>query len=59
MFDPACGSSAHNLLYTCRSVACSDLLVEPLQGVTRGPGGHRPNQLQRLLVHFVLAEMSG
>ena len=59
MFDSACGSGTHNLLYICRSVACSDLLVEPLQGATRRPGGHRPNQLQGLLIHFVLAKMSG
>jgi hypothetical protein len=59
MFDSAYGSGTHNLLYICRSVACSDLLVEPLQGATRRPGGHRPNQPQGLLIHFVLAKMSG
>src|SRR5450755_3687933 len=59
MFDSACGSGPHNLLYICRSVARSDQLVEPLQGATRRPGGHRPNQLQGLPIHFVLAKMAG
>src|SRR5579862_2992356 len=59
MFDSAYGSGTHNLLHICRSVACSDLLVDALQGAARRPGGHRPNQLQGLLIHFVLAKMSG
>jgi hypothetical protein len=59
MFDSACGSSTHNLLHICRSVARADLLVEPIQGATRKPGGHRPNKLQRLPIHFVLTKMAG
>src|SRR5271154_3506052 len=59
MFDSACGSSTDNLLHICRGVACSDLLVEPLQGATCRPGGNRPNQIQRLPIHFVLAKMAG
>src|ERR1700677_3161309 len=59
MFDSACRSGAHNLLHICRSVACSDLFVEPLQGATRRPGCHRPNQFQGSLIHFDLAKMSG
>src|SRR5580700_3433064 len=58
MFDSAYGSATHNLLHICRSVACSDLLVEALQGAACRPSGHRPNQLQGLLIHFVLAKMS-
>ena len=37
MFDPAFGSGTYNLLYICRSVACSDLLIELFQGVMRRP----------------------
>ncbi len=59
MLDSARGSSTHNLLDIGRSVARSDQLVELLQGATRRPGCHRPNQLQGLLIHFVLAKMSG
>jgi hypothetical protein len=59
MFDSASGSSKYNLLRICRSVTCSDLPVKPFQGATRRPGGHRANQLQRLLIHFVLAKMAG
>jgi hypothetical protein len=59
MFDSACGSGTHNFLYICRSVACSDLLVELLQGVTRRPSDHRLYQLQGLPVHFVLAKVPG
>jgi hypothetical protein len=59
MSDSARGSGAHNLLCVRLSVAGSDLLVEPREGTARQTGGHRPDQLQGLPIHFVLAKMSG
>jgi hypothetical protein len=59
VFDPAAGSGVYNLLDIRRGVARSDLLVESPQGLKCRPGGYRPNQLQSLPIHFVLAEMAG
>jgi hypothetical protein len=59
MFDSACGSGTHNLVQIRRSVACSDVFVELLQGMTRRPGSYRPNQLKRLPIHLVLVKTSG
>jgi hypothetical protein len=58
VFAPARGSSTQNLLHICRSVTCSNLLVEPPERAKRRPGGNGPNQLQRLLIHFRLTKMA-
>jgi hypothetical protein len=57
IFDSARGSSTQNLLHICRSVTCSNLLVEPPERAKCRPGGNGPNQVQRLLIHFLLTKM--
>ena len=48
-----------DLLRICRRVACSDLLVEPLKRATHRRGGHRSEQFQGLLIHFIGVESCG